>query len=172
MTAAVAPSGSRKTKAIVTAAVAAMVVAGLGGLSTDLGPWYASLREPPWKPPDALFGPAWTLIYACAAAAGVRAWLATRLAAQREWMLVAFGLNATLNVVWSLLFFRLHRPDWALMEVGALWASIVLLMGLLGRRSRGAAWLLAPYLVWVTFAATLNASVVELNAPFGVEAVR
>jgi benzodiazapine receptor len=164
--------GSGKSRAIATAALAATALAVLGALSTDIGTWYAGLHEPAWKPPDALFGPAWTLIYACAATAGVRAWTRTREGARREWILVAFALNGTLNVLWSLLFFRLHRPDWALMEVGALWASIVLLMWLLGRQARSAAWLLLPYLLWVSFAAALNASVVELNEPFGVEKSR
>jgi len=161
-----------KAKAIAVAALAAIAVALLGALSTDLGTWYASLHEPGWKPPDALFGPAWTLIYACAAAAGLRAWWRARDRAEREGILLAFALNGTLNVVWSLLFFRLHRPDWALLEVGALWASIALLAWFLGRRDRAAGWLLVPYLAWVAFAAVLNASVVELNGPFGVEQVR
>ena len=165
------PAAGRR-KAIVTAALAAIAVALLGALSTDIGTWYAGLREPAWKPPDALFGPAWTLIYACAATAGVQAWTRTRERARREWILAAFALNGTLNVLWSLLFFRLHRPDWALLEVGALWASIALLMWLLGRQVRSAAWLMLPYLLWVTFAAALNASVVELNAPFGTEQAR
>jgi len=164
--------GSGKRTAIVTAALAVIAVAVLGALSTDIGAWYANLREPAWKPPDALFGPAWTLIYALAATAGVRAWVRTPDRSRREWILVAFALNGTLNVLWSLLFFRLHRPDWALMEVGGLWASIVLLMWLLGRQARAAAWLLLPYLLWVSFAAALNAAVVELNAPFAVEQPR
>ena len=165
-------STSAKATAIATAALAAIGVAVVGALSTDIGSWYVALREPAWKPPDALFGPAWTLIYACAATAGVRSWWRMRDPTEREWMLAAFALNATLNVVWSLLFFRLHRPDWALLEVGGLWASIALLMWLLGRRSRSAAWLMLPYLLWVTFAAALNASVVELNGPFNVEKTR
>jgi tryptophan-rich sensory protein len=164
-------------RAIATAAAAAVAVAGLGALTTDIGPWYTRLEEPAWKPPDLLFGPAWTLIFACAAAAGVIAWSRRRPAPRqqdaaidqraREWMLAAFALNATLNLVWSLLFFRLHRPDWALVEVAALWLSIVLLIVLVGRRSAPAAWLLAPYLAWVSFAALLNHAVVHLNAPFG-----
>jgi tryptophan-rich sensory protein len=169
--------GSNRGRAIATAAASALAVAGLGALTTDLGPWYAGLKEPAWKPPDLLFGPAWTLIFACAAAAGFIAW-SRRPATprgrddaadgrEREWMLVAFALNATLNLVWSLLFFRLHRPDWALVEVIALWLSIVLLMVLAGRRASSAAWLLAPYLAWVSFAALLNQAVVRLNAPFG-----
>jgi tryptophan-rich sensory protein len=168
---------STRGRAIATAAAAALAVAGLGALTTDLGPWYAQLKEPAWKPPDLLFGPAWTTIFACTAAAGVIAWSRRRTTVRpqdaegerraREWMLVAFALNATLNLVWSLLFFRLHRPDWALVEVVALWLSIVLLIVLVGRRSKPAAWLLAPYLAWVSFAALLNHAVVRLNAPFG-----
>ena len=168
---------STRSRAIAIAAASALAVAGLGALTTDLGSWYAELREPAWKPPDLLFGPAWTLIFACTAAAGVVAWSRRRTTGrghdaladrrEREWMLVAFALNATLNLVWSLLFFRLHRPDWAFAEVIALWLSIVLLIVLVGRRSTAAGWLLAPYLAWVSFAALLNHAVVRLNAPFG-----
>jgi len=109
---------STRGRAIATAAASALAVAGLGALTTDLGPWYARLKEPAWKPPDLLFGPAWTLIFACTAAAGVLAWSRRRTVGrardaiadrrEREWMLVAFALNATLNLVWSLLFFRLR----------------------------------------------------------------
>jgi benzodiazapine receptor len=168
---------SSRGRAISIAAAAALALAGLGALTTNLGPWYAELKEPAWKPPDLLFGPAWTLIFACTAAAGVIAWpRPKRLTClhdtgadrrEREWMLVAFALNATLNVFWSLLFFRLHRPDWAFFEVIALWLSIVLLIVLVGRRSAPAAGLLVPNLAWVSFAALLNHAVVRLNAPFG-----
>lgn len=154
-------------KPVLAAVLAAMALAGLGALSTDLGPWYQSLRQPAWKPPDVLFGPAWTIIYALAATAGVRAWNAAPSRADREWLIALFALNGFLNLLWSLLFFRLQRPDWALVEVGFLWASILLLMGVLGRYSRLAWLLLAPYLAWVSFAATLNLAVVRLNGPFG-----
>ena len=154
-------------RAVITAAVAALAAAGLGALSTDLGPWYASLRQPPWKPSDLWFGPAWTLIYARAALAGVQAWLRTPDRGARDTLIAAFAINGTLNVVWSLLFFRLRRPDWALAEVGLLWLSILLLIVIAGRRRVSAGWLLAPYLGWVTFAAVLNAAVVRLNSPFG-----
>jgi benzodiazapine receptor len=74
---------------------------------------------------------------------------------------------AFLNLFGSLLFFRLHRPDWALLEVVGFWLSIVLLIVFLARLSRIASALMAPYLVWVTVAAALNYEVVHLNAPFG-----
>lgn len=152
---------------MVFAAGAALAVAMLGGLSTDIGGWYRGLIEPSWKPPDWLFGPAWTTIYALAAIAGARAWERAPRQADREWLVALFALNAFVNVSWSLLFFRLRRPDWALAEVGLLWLSILLLMVVLGRYSRASAWLLAPYLAWVTFAAAVNAAVVRLNGPFG-----
>lgn len=152
-------------KVVGAAAAAALGVALLGGLATDIGDWYASLRQPPWKPPDAWFGPAWTLIFTLIAIAGVRAWQAAG-ARQRRGLLLVFAVNGVLNVLWSLLFFRLRRPDWAFAEVTLLWASILLMMVLCWRVSRGAALLLLPYLLWVAFAAMLNLEVVRLNGPF------
>ncbi|MBN9205489.1 TspO/MBR family protein [Methylibium petroleiphilum] len=154
-------------KPVLIAAAAALAVAGLGGLMTDLGPWYQQLVQPPWKPPDWLFGPAWTAIFALAAMAGVIAWRRAPQRVDREWMLALFALNGFLNVLWSLLFFRLHRPDWALFEVLLLWLSILLLIGVLARYARTASLLLLPYLAWVAFAGFLNLATVRLNGPFG-----
>lgn len=153
-------------KPVLTAAGAALFVAALGGAATDIGPWYQSLRKPTWQPPDWLFGPAWTTIFALTALAGVRAWRRTPDASARGRLLSAYALNALLNVFWSLLFFTLRRPDWALVEVVPLWLSIVLLIVVSGRRDRAAGWLLVPYLAWVGFAGVLNWSVVRLNEPF------
>lgn len=152
---------------IAVAAAAATGVAALGGLMTDIGPWYTSLRQPGWKPPDWAFGPIWTVIFALAAAAGVKGWRSAPSKAERELLLVLFSANGFLNVLWSLLYFRLHRPDWALFEVPLLWGSVLALIVVLARYARGAAWLLAPYLVWVATAAFLNWQTVQLNGPFG-----
>jgi tryptophan-rich sensory protein len=157
--------GSR-SKPVIAAALSAMAVGGLGVLTTDLGPWYYRLQKPEWQPPDWLFGPAWTLIFGLAALAGVLYWHRSANRSARLQTLAAFALNAFLNTLWSLLFFRLKRPDLALYEVGFLWLSIVLLIVLIGRGSRAASWLLAPYLAWVTFAAVLNWKITQLNAPF------
>ena len=159
-------SGSR-WKPVLVAAAAALVVAVLGGLMTEIGPWYLSLKQPPWKPPDWAFGPVWTTIFALAAAAGVIGWRRAPSRASRELMLMLFALNGFLNVFWSLLYFRLHRPDWSLLEVPLLWLSVLALIVLLARFAKPAAWLLAPYLVWVMIAATLNWQTVQLNGPFG-----
>ena len=152
---------------VVTAASAALFVALLGALMTDLGPWYQSLRQPNWKPPDWLFGPAWTLIFALAAISGVLAWQSAPTKSYREWLIVLFACNGFLNVTWSLLYFRLKRPDWALVEVGLLWLSILALILLTSRSSTRAAWLLVPYILWVTVAGALNWATAGLNGPFG-----
>ena len=153
-------------KPVWVAAAAALFVAMLGGLMTDIGPWYMSLKQPPWKPPDWAFGPVWTTIFALAAAAGVIGWrhAASKAECELQWLL--FALNGFLNVVWSLLYFRLHRPDWALFEVPFLWLSVLVLIVVLRRSSATAAWLLMPYLVWVAIAALLNWQTVQLNGPF------
>ena len=143
-----------------------MGVAALGALTTQLGPWYYQLRRPEWQPPDWLFGPAWTLIFALCALAFIAYWSRPARREDRLLVIAAFALNAFLNTLWSLLFFRLRRPDWAMYEVGFLWLSILLLIVLVGRESRAGAWYLAPYAAWVAFAAVLNWKIMQLNAPF------
>jgi tryptophan-rich sensory protein len=151
---------------IAVAAILAAIVAVMGATVTQLGPWYYSLEQPRWAPPPAAYGVAWTAIYALTGLAGVTAWLATPRWSEREWLLGLFALNGFLNIVWSLLFFRLQRPDWALMEVLALWLSVLALIVFIWRRSTTGSVLLIPYLLWVTFAGYLNMTIVRLNGPF------
>lgn len=152
-------------KPLATALAVAVVTGAAGGWLTKLGPWYYGLEFPPWKPPDWLFGPAWTTIYALTVAAFVVAW---RAAPDRQATIAAlFLVNVVLNIAWSGLFFTLRRPDFALVEVACLWLSIVAMVVVLWPLSRTASLLLLPYLVWVSFASALNASVVMRNGPFG-----
>lgn len=139
----------------------------MGGSMTDVGPWYQSLAKSPLTPPDWAFGPAWTVIYALTAVAAVLGWRATRTSRARAWLLSLFFINAVLNVAWSFFFFTLRRPDFALAEVFTLWLSVLAMIAFLWPIRRRAALCLAPYLLWVTFAAYLNYEVVMLNAPFG-----
>ncbi len=150
---------------IVIAGFAAVVIAVLGATITDIGPWYHSLTQPRWAPPDVAYGVAWTVIYSLTALAGVTGWLAMHWR-EREWLVGVFALNGFLNILWSLLFFRLHRPDWAVIEVLGLWLSVLALILIIWRRSMWGAVLLLPYLLWVTFAGYLNMTIVHLNGPF------
>lgn len=151
---------------IVIAALVASFTALVGATITDIGPWYKSLRQPDWAPPDAAYGIGWTLIYMFTAVAAVTGWRAMRSSRERETLIGLYALNGFLNVLWSLLFFRLHHPDWALIEVIALWVSVLSLILVTWPRSMAGAMLLLPYLGWVTFAGYLNMTIVQLNGPF------
>ncbi len=152
---------------VTVATVAALCVAALGATVTDLGPWYQALAKPSWNPPHVVFPMGWTVIYALITISAITAWRAAPTATAAEWVIGLFALNGFLNITWSLLFFRMQRPDWAFIEVIALGLSILALIIYCGRFSKSAAVLLLPYLGWVTFAGALNWAVVELNAPFG-----
>ncbi|MEZ5773411.1 MAG: TspO/MBR family protein [Hyphomicrobiaceae bacterium] len=123
------------------------------------GPWYAALAKPDWTPPNWLFGPVWTLLYVMIAVAGALAWrsagpsLATLL-----WL-----VQMVANTLWSYLFFGLNRIDLALADITLLWLAIVGFVATVWNRSRTAALLFVPYLLWVSFAAALNLAVFRLN---------
>ncbi len=81
-------------------------------------------------------------------------------------LIVLLAINSVLNVMWSALFFKLRRPDWAFSELVAFWVSIVALLVFISGISRIATLLMLPYLLWVTFAGFLNLRMVQLNRPF------
>jgi translocator protein len=134
-----------------------------GGLLTEIGPWYRNLRKPKLNPPDWLFGPAWTVILGLAAWSAVLAWNAASTPDERRLVVLLFGANALFHLLWSPLFFKLKRPDWALAEVFLLWASLVALVIGLAPISLKASLLIIPYLLWVSFATWLNWQIVRLN---------
>ena len=139
-------------------------MAGLGGYWTSLGlgPWYDGLRKPPWTPPNGVFGPVWTALYASMA---VAAWLVWRRRGSHRVTipLGLFGLQLALNLAWTGLFFALRRPGLAFGEILLLWSVILATWLVFGRFSRWAAALLAPYLAWVAYAAALNLALWRLN---------
>jgi translocator protein len=153
--------------AVIIAAGAAIAVAAIGSTLTDLGPWYQSLKQPDWRPPDAAFGFIWTVVFALTALSGVLAWRGAKTASERQAIIGLFAINGFLNVLWSLIFFQLKRPDHALVEVVLLWLSIVALIVATWRASKLASLALVPYLIWVSIAAVLNYEVVRMNGPFG-----
>jgi tryptophan-rich sensory protein len=159
-------SAASMRKPLLVAALCAFAVAIAGGLSTDTGPWYRALEKSSLNPPDWLFGPAWTLIYALAVMAAAFGWRAMRTKRDQALLISLFFVNGALNVLWSAFFFAARRPDWALAEVLTLWLSVLVLILFLYPRSQRASALLVPYLLWVSFAAYLNYEVVVRNGPF------
>ena len=132
---------------------------GLGAIATSksVSTWYPTLEKPSFNPPDWIFGPVWTTLYALMGVALYRVSEAqegepgvVRMAQ------VLFGLQLGLNTLWSFLFFGRRSPLAALIEIVALWIAILATTLAFWRISRGAALLLLPYLAWVSFAAVLN----------------
>jgi translocator protein len=124
--------------------------------------WYAALNKPSFNPPNSVFGPVWTILYALMA---IAAWLVSREPASglRSSALRIFWLQLFLNFAWSWIFFRQHQLAGALLEIVLLWLAIVAATALFSRVSRVATWLLLPYLAWVAFATILNYEIWRLN---------
>jgi len=136
----------------------------IGGLATatSVGTWYVALHKPSWTPPNWLFGPAWTLLYVLMAVATWRVWRAGSPVESRHTFRL-YSAQLGLNALWSILFFALRQPGWALVDVLALWLVLMRLLVRYRYADRLALWLWAPYVAWVTYAALLNAAVWELN---------
>lgn len=151
---------------IIVAVGVALFLGVFGGLMTPIDDWYHDLRKPRLQPPNWLFGPAWTIILGLAAWSAVIAWNAAVDDAARNTVVILFVTNALFHALWSPLFFRMRRPDLALIEVVFLWASLVALVVGLWPISQMASLLILPYLLWVSFAWWLNEAIVRLNRPF------
>ena len=128
------------------------------------GEWYRRLDKPRWRPPDWLFAPVWTLLYAMIASSGWLVWREKGLA-DASVPLTAYAVQLVLNAAWTPIFFGLRRPGLAAIEIAILWASIVATIFFFYPVSPSAAGLLVPYLVWVSFAAALNISIWRRNPP-------
>ena len=126
------------------------------------GEWYERLAKPWWRPPNWLFPPAWGVLYLCIAVSGWLVWREAGFAGAAV-PLTIYGVQLALNAAWSAIFFGLRRIDWAFAEIVALWLSIAATMAAFHPIHAGAAWLLAPYLAWVSFAGALNLAVWRLN---------
>jgi benzodiazapine receptor len=148
------------------ASVAACQLAGaLGAIFTRaaIPSWYAVLKKPWFTPPNWLFGPAWITLYLLMAIAAWRVWLKGLPNPGVRAALAAFILQLLLNTLWSPVFFGLRSPLAGAVVIVLLWLAILLTMVLFWNISRPAAWLLLPYLLWVTYASALNISIFLLN---------
>ena len=128
------------------------------------GEWYRRLDKPRWRPPDWLFAPVWTLLYAMIALSGWLVWRDKGLAGVAV-PLTAYAVQIVLNAAWMPIFFGLRRPGLAAIEITLLWVSIVATIFFFYPVSPAAAGLLVPYLAWVSFAAGLTISIWRRNPP-------
>jgi translocator protein len=136
-------------------------VATLGGFFLP-GEWYARLQKPAWNPPNWIFAPVWSALYVLMAVAAWLVWRRGGWACQRKPLLL-FLLQLVLNGLWSPLFFGLHLPGLALVDLLLLWVALLLALVAFWRARRPAGILLLPYLGWVSFAGRLNFALWRLN---------
>ena len=161
---AVKPSTFRDISGLGAFLLICFAVAAAGGAvtSTSVDDWYQALDKPWFTPPDWLFAPVWTVLYVLMAVAAWRVWRASGFSAARA-ALLAFVVQLTLNLGWSVLFFGINAIGAALIDIVALLTAIVVTLVLFLRIDRLAGILLSPYPVWVGYALILNASIWFMN---------
>jgi tryptophan-rich sensory protein len=143
--------------------VASFATGAIGGLaSINAAGFYGQLVQPPWAPPAWLFGPVWSVLFVLM---GIAAWLVWREHGFRNARpaLTLFAAQLVVNALWTWLFFAWHQGAVAFAEITLLWLLIAATIAMFWRLHRSAALLLAPYLVWVSFAAALNLALWRLN---------
>ena len=140
--------------------VALVAATAFTGAQFQPGVWYAALAKPSWTPPNWLFGPVWTLLYIGIAVAG---WLVWRKTGRIETTLWIWLAQLVLNAAWSWLFFGIHRPDLALVNILAMLVLIALFIVFARPVSPIASWLFVPYFLWVSYATALNFSIWRAN---------
>lgn len=142
--------------------VITFAAAGVGSLFLP-GEWYLQLAKPRWTPPNWVFGPVWSILYALMAVAAWLVWKRKGLSGAIL-PLVFFIVQLVLNAMWSWLFFGLKNPGLAFGEIIVLWLVILLTLIAFCRQTPFAGALLLPYLAWVSFAVILNFSIWQMNA--------
>ena len=150
---------------LIISILACLAVGGISGYATasEIPGWYATLQKPSFNPPNWLFGPVWTLLYIMMGIAFSLVWKSDASDLKQKAMLF-FALQLTLNFFWSILFFSFHQTGWAMVEIALLWVFILLCIVSFYPISAIAAYLLVPYLCWVSFASLLNFYIWKLNS--------
>ena len=160
------PTRSRTLRSVLIGIVACEGIGALAGWLTrsSVETWYPTLAKPWFTPPDWVFPPTWILLYAMMGVAVALVVIDRTTEPRRRRMAGGlFGLQLALNVLWTVGFFRLQSPDVGLVVIAALWLAIAGTIERFARIRAVAAWLLVPYLLWVSYAAALNVAIVQLN---------
>jgi translocator protein len=138
--------------------VIVLVVAFIGTLFNDIGPWYNAIK-PSITPPNIVFPIAWTVLFVLIALSMYFSWT-NATEEQEDKVIIFYAINLILNVLWTAIFFGMKQTGIALFEIVVLWISILALMIVNWKINKTATWLLLPYLLWVSFATLLNVLIV------------
>ncbi len=142
-----------------------LLVGAISGYFTSSGVngWFAVANKPWFNPPNWIFAPVWTTLYLLMGIALFLVWRSEADKTIKQTAIILFAVQLTLNFFWSIIFFKLQQPGWAFAEIICMWVIILLTILWFGKISSTAAWLLVPYISWVSFAAILNYSIWRLN---------
>ena len=151
--------------------ITAIVVSELAGIigsvftTPSISTWYATLARPALNPPAWVFGPVWTTLFALMGISLFLIWKSDPSVAPKERRrgVILFFIQLVLNTLWSIIFFGLHSPGAAFVEIIFLWLAILATIIAFAKISKPSAWLLVPYILWVSFAGYLNFSIWMLN---------
>ena len=145
--------------------IACQLAGYIGSIFTtpEIAGWYALLHKPSFSPPDWVFAPVWTTLFLLMGISLYLVWKKQILAEGKGLAVSIFIFQLVLNILWSLLFFGFHSPLAGLIEIIALWVMILFTIESFYEISRASAWLLLPYILWVTFAGVLNFFIWWLN---------
>jgi len=142
-----------------------LLVGTTAGLFTSSGVngWYAVANKPWFNPPNWIFAPVWTTLYVLMGIALFLVWKSDAAMDIKKTALTLFAVQLVLNFFWSFIFFKLQQPGWAFAEIILMWLMILMTIWWFGKISSTAAWLMVPYICWVSFASVLNYSIWRLN---------
>lgn len=118
--------------------------------------WYVTANKPSYNPPNWLFAPVWTAIYIMMGIALFLVWKSDADKALKQTAIILFALQLTANFLWSFIFFYAKQPGWAFADIIVMWLLILLTIIWFSKISSAAAWLLVPYIIWVSYASLLN----------------
>jgi len=140
-------------------------VGGFSGFFTSSGVngWYVMANKPWFNPPNWIFAPVWTLLYILMGISFYLIWKADTNHQIKQTAIILFAIQLVLNFFWSLIFFKAQEPGWAFAEILLMWIMILFTILWFSKISSTAAWLLVPYICWVSFASVLNYAVWKLN---------
>lgn len=143
-----------------------VLIGGSAGFFTATGveSWYQTIQKPSWNPPSWIFAPVWTTLYVLMGIALFLIWKSAAPDTLKKTAIGLFALQLTLNFFWSFIFFKLEQPGWALAEIIVMWIFILLTIFSFAKINTTAAWLLVPYISWVSFATILNYTIWKLNS--------
>ena len=151
-------------KLIIAIAIPVAVGAASGFFTvTGVGSWYQTINKPSWNPPGWVFGPVWTTLYVLMGIALFLVWKSDIIAGMKKTAITLFAVQLILNFSWSLIFFNQQQIGWALVEIIVMWIFILLTIFAFAPVNKIAAWLLVPYISWVSFATILNYTIWKLN---------